>query len=351
MEKENLRAYIKVRAALGIEPIVISKELNDVFKDQAPSYSTVARWCKLFREGRDSLEDDPRSGRPISETVPANIERVRHVIDEDPFSTYDDIQAETSLCRNTIQHIIHDHLKLRKITSRWVPHELSVKNRNERVRICKENLAKFEEDKWRVCDIITGDESWFYHRRVGRKQSNASWVAEGQNPRTVVRQGRYEPKTMFTIFFRTTGVVHISYLDEGKTIDHKTYINSCIKPIIKILNKQRPTLGCKNLKFHHDNAKPHVHKSVITCLKTNNFIIMEQPPYSPDLAPSDFWLFDYIKQRLQDHSSAQSLANQISEIVKAIPLHEFKKTFEKWLERMRLCIKHKGDYFEHLQNK
>ena len=67
---------------------------------------------------------------------------------------------------------------------------------------------------------------------------------------------------MFTIFFRTSDVVHISYLDKGKTIDHQTYIKDCLKPLVRTLKEQRPMDGTKNLKFHHDNARPHVHKGV-----------------------------------------------------------------------------------------
>ena len=59
--------------------------------------------------------------------------------------------------------------------------------------ICQENLAMFEEKKWRLYDAITGDKSWFYHRQIDLKQSNASWVAEGESTRTVVSQGCFEP--------------------------------------------------------------------------------------------------------------------------------------------------------------
>ena len=77
---------------------------------------------------------------------------------------------------------------------------------------------------------------------------------------------------------------------------------------------------------------------------------MDHPAYSPDLAPSDFWLFDYIKQLLDDHTSAESLVKQITKIVSDNPKEEWQKTFKKWIERMELCIKNKGDYFEHLIN-
>ena len=68
------------------------------------------------------------------------------------------------------------------------------------MRCCKENLAKFKENKWRLGDVVTGDECWVYHRQIAKKQSNASWVKEGDKPRTVVRLNRFEQKTMFTIF-------------------------------------------------------------------------------------------------------------------------------------------------------
>ena len=92
---------------------------------------------------------------------------------------------------------------MRKLTSRWVPHELSVKNREDRVSICEKNLAMFKEKKWRLGDVVTGDECIFHHRQVVKKQSNKSWVAEGEKPRTVVKPGRFDPKTMFSIFFLT----------------------------------------------------------------------------------------------------------------------------------------------------
>jgi hypothetical protein len=91
-----------------------------------------------------------------------------------------------------------------------------------------------------------------------------------------------------------------------------------------------------------------VHQSVITYLNEQKMTIINHPPYSPDLAPSDFWLFNRIKTSLTDHTSAESLVSQITSIVKDIPRSEYQKTFNKWIERMELCITNKGDYFEHL---
>ena len=159
---------------------------------------------------------------------------------------------------------------------------------------------------------------------------------------------RFSSKTLVCLFFKTTGVVLLSYLERGKTITHESYINDCLDPLIKEINKLRPTDGIKNIKLHHDNARPHVHQAVKSYLKEKKLDVMDHPSYSPDLAPCDFWLFDYIKQRLDNHSNQESLMDQIVKIVQNIDHSEYIKTFEMWLERMKLCIKNNGDYFEHI---
>ena len=77
MEKSDYRFYIQVRRFQGVDALKIFQELYSFDKDSAPSHSTVKRWCKAFDEGRTSLEDDPRSGRPIVETTEVNVARVK----------------------------------------------------------------------------------------------------------------------------------------------------------------------------------------------------------------------------------------------------------------------------------
>ena len=121
-----------------------------------------------------------------------------------------------------------------------------------------------------------------------------------------------------------------------------------MKPIVDTLNKERPASGAKTYKIHHDNARPHVHKSVDNFLKEHGINKIENLPYSPDLAQSDFLLFSYIKDRLNSHSIKISLHNQITMIVKEIDRKKWLKTFDKWAERMEACIKYKGEYSEYL---
>ncbi|CAF5038321.1 unnamed protein product, partial [Rotaria sp. Silwood1] len=80
MDKEYFRFYIKVRTALHIEPIAIHNELHTVFGDEAPPRSTVQRWSKWFRDGREQVEDEERPDRPVTETTSENIRQVHDLI-------------------------------------------------------------------------------------------------------------------------------------------------------------------------------------------------------------------------------------------------------------------------------
>ena len=114
-----------MRTALNIQPKLIHDELYSVFGDQSPSYNTVTKWSRRFREGREDIQDQPRPGRSVIETTTEHIEEVRCLIDGDSHLTIDEIQVETGMSRGTIERIISDYLQMRKITARWVPNILT----------------------------------------------------------------------------------------------------------------------------------------------------------------------------------------------------------------------------------
>jgi len=348
MNKENFRFYIKVRTALNIPARIIYDELCSVFGDQAPALRTVEWWFKLFREGREDVEDEERPGRPITETTSGNIEQVRSLINDNPHITIQEMEVQAGLSHGTIHRIITDHLNLKKLIARYIPKQLTDSQKAERVRICKENLEKFESGAWRLCDVIAGDESWFYHKHIGRKLSNSAWISRNDPPPTVVRQSPYAPKTLMSIFFKSTGPVFIHHVEGGQTIHHRYYIDNCLKPLIDNIERQRPTCGVQGIKLHYDNGRPHVHKEVTNYLESEGITIIKHPPYSPDLAPCDFWLFDFIKQNIPDQSDSESLHQAVSDFMNSLSKEEYRKTFDKWIQRMRLCVDNRGDYFEHL---
>jgi len=70
----------------------------------------VFKWHKAFREGRENVDEDPRSGRPISSTNDQNVEVVQAVMAEDRRLSVRVIAEETALDKNAVQRILTDHL-------------------------------------------------------------------------------------------------------------------------------------------------------------------------------------------------------------------------------------------------
>jgi hypothetical protein len=64
---------------------------------------------------------------------------------------------------------------------------------------------------------------------------------------------------------------------------------------------------------------------------------MPKPPYSPDLAPSDFSLFSTVKNRLEKTNTVDGddLFEQLSEMLPAIPIDELEPVFTAWIDRVR----------------
>ena len=348
MDKTHIRYYTLTRFKLGLTAKQIHGELTDAWGDGYVSYSTVAAWVHRFKEGRTSLEDDPRIGRPVTGVTDQNIESVRLLIEENPHISIRYIAFELGVSYGTISGIIHDELKLKKLCARWVPHELSEQCKQQRVEICKENLAKLESGQWRSCDIVTGDETWIYHRSIQSKQSNMTWCAAGEVPATVVRRSQYEKKNMFVVFFWTTGPEFIHMVNSGNSITGDYYQEFCLKPLLNNIKRKRSRSGLHGIKLYHDNARPHQKTSVKDFLGEQGVLVMRHPPYSPDLAPSDFWLFGHLKRQLVTYSDSNSLEQAVTNELRAITEDEYRKTFNKWVDRMKLCINNQGEYFEHL---
>ena len=89
-------------------------------------------------------------------------------------------------------------------------------------------------------------------------------------------------------------------------------------------------------------SRSHVTQSVTTYINQVGITIIDLPSYSPDLASSDFWLFDAIKRKRSDHKTVESLKSEITSVVENIAKEEYLKTLKKWLKKLDLCIKNDG---------
>lgn len=57
--------------------------IQDAFKEEAMSRAAVFNWHKRFKDGRQNVEDDDRSGRPSTSRTDNNVDRVRQLLKSD----------------------------------------------------------------------------------------------------------------------------------------------------------------------------------------------------------------------------------------------------------------------------
>jgi transposase len=79
----------------------------------------------------------------------------------------------------------------------------------------------------------------------------------------------------------------------------------------------------------------------------NGLGLAPHPPYSPDLASSDFFLFGYVKERLKRmvFPSYEELLDAIGEVVTGIESETLTAVSEHWMERLEWVSKNIGDYY------
>ena len=126
LNREHFRAIIFYNFRRGLTQQQCMDELKSLYGDEAPSYSTVKNWYNEFNRGRRSLNDEFREGRPKTAVVPENIDAVRELIMQDRHVTYREIEASLGISGTSIHSILHQHLTVKKISSRWIPHNLSI---------------------------------------------------------------------------------------------------------------------------------------------------------------------------------------------------------------------------------
>ena len=221
-----------------------------------------------------------------------------------------------------------------------------------RREFCKKLLEKYSKggDQY-LKRIVTGDESWCYYYDPLAKMQSMEWVRPKQQRPRKIRRARAVKKQMLIIFFNYTGVVSKSKLvqrQKKKSVNAAFYVENCLKPLLSALRKKHPKRGMKKILLHHDNAPSHTAAFTKFFLQKKNLQLLPHPPYSPDLAPCDFFLFPKLKEQLRGRTfqTEKGLDRAIAKILKDLSENGFLEVFRKWLDRCESCLKCGGEYFE-----
>ncbi|GBP26468.1 Histone-lysine N-methyltransferase SETMAR [Eumeta japonica] len=269
------RAVIKYFVKKGKTSKDIFEDMVSVLQETAPSYTMVEKWARLFQQGRVSCEDDPRPGHPVT------------------------IAEELQISKERVGEIIHELMNMRKISARWVPKMLTPFDKQRRLQTSKDFLELVGDNIDEICDrIVTVDETWVRQYDPESKQESMQWTKKGERPPKKFKVQKSASKLMATIFWDSEGVLLIEYLPKGTTMNGQYYTNLLAQAREAVVQKRRGKLS-RGVLFLQDNASVHTARVSRQALKDTGLSEIDHLPYSPDLAPSDYFLFSNLKKELR----------------------------------------------------
>ena len=116
---------LKFLVRLGKTRTEALKLLQEVYGDDTMSKTHLFEWHRRFKEGREEVEDDHRSGRPSISRTDENVEHVRQKVRSDCHLAVRMIANELDINSEMVWRIITEDLGMRKICAKTVPRLLN----------------------------------------------------------------------------------------------------------------------------------------------------------------------------------------------------------------------------------
>ncbi|GBN95816.1 Mariner Mos1 transposase [Araneus ventricosus] len=229
------------------------------------------------------------------------------------------ITEELKISLDSVSNITHENLQKRKICARFVPHKLSDEQTQHRMETSGDFVDACDQNPQFLETIVTGVELGCY---------------------------QYDPETKRQSM-ECKGLIHHECVPAGTIVNAESY-EGVLKLLLQSIRRVRPQLyQSGQWKLLHDNARPHTAIRVRQFLATRKVTVLEHPPYSPDLAPADFFLFPRLKGVLKglSFSDIAQIQQRVTAVLRAIPKEAFADRFQQLYKRCQKCIVANGDYF------
>jgi hypothetical protein len=339
MELEQ-RIIIKFLTNEGLDAYQILAKLHTHFGGRGYALRTVRFWIMEARRGREDLHDEHRAGRPPLDYIDTAILRI---IGKSPFESARSIAYMLKISYSAVLHHLHEVLGFKSFHLRWVSHLLTNDLRKKRQDVAREMISDLEaslQDGWR--SLITGDEAWSFLSQSPRRM----WSGARDNVATIVKGDIRTTKFMFTIMWNPREFHIINQLPDGCKMNSEYYITNVFVPLRERFCSGGPEDCGRPLVVHVENCSVHTSAAIERFMSDHRMVRMSQPPYSPNLAPSDFYLFGMVKNQLEQiHASdADDFFGQFDEILNSIPVEKLKWVFTAWIDRVRQVSEGNEDY-------
>ena len=153
---------------------------------------------------------------------------------------------------------------------------------------------------------------------------------------------------MLCIWWDLKGVLYYELLKSGEIINGECYRTQLIR-LKRAIVEIRPEYATRHeaIVFHHDDARPHVAIPVKNYLENRGWEVLPHPPYSSDLASSDYDLFRTMQNALTGirFTSEQGNKNWLDSFLAAKPVQSFWDGIHKLPKRWEKVIALDGQYF------
>ena len=104
-------------------------------------------------------------------------------------------------------------------------------------------------------------------------------------------------KVMTNIFWDCKGVLYVDFLTDLRTINCEYYLALFECPVKTDISNKRKRAQI-SVSYIQDNTRPHVATHTMDTIQKLKWNVLPHPPYSPDLAPSDYHLFGSLKENV-----------------------------------------------------
>ena len=161
------------------------------------------------------------------------------------------------------------------------------------------------------------------------------------------KRNRSASKQMIACFFAKFGHVATIPLEDRKMVTADWYVNYCLPKIFQAWCKWRPRTGVCGLLLHHDNASMHTAAVTLDFLAANDIQLVTRPPYSPDFAPCDWFLFHSVKWQLKgkQFQNAEDACIAFTEgVIIDIPQSTWSGVIDSWFEMMVKHVQAEGGF-------
>lgn len=347
MEKEEIRAVIKYLNLKGLSAADIKKDMDDVLGNSSPSRTTIYDWINEFKRGRTNTKQAQGAGRPKTALSDENCLKVQRIVLADRRIKIREIAETLHLSYGSIFNILHEDLGMKKLSARWVPRLLTPMQKMNRVVTSEACLGLMEQYPEFFKQLVTVDETWLHYYTPETKLQSMQWMGPGEKPPKKAKTVPSAGKVMATVFWDHKGILLVDYLEKGRTINGPYYANLLDQLKQAILDK-RPHLQKKKIFLLQDNAP--VHNSVVSMSKIHelNYELVPHPPYSPDLAPSDYFLFPNLKKHLagQKYKFNSEVISAAEAYFDDLQESDYCSGIMTLQNRWNKCINLQGDYVE-----